>query len=132
MRVRAHRCGPREGEADMRSWRDGEHSSGGRRGRIRKSLLALVGSIAVVASALPVTSQALAAPNAQVTAEPSGVAFTLEGCRNDGTILAPNTDGEYVVSITMSGIPVKVWVTLAAPAIGRYAELFRTRTYRVP
>ena len=29
------------------------------------------------------------------------------------------------VSITMSGIPVKVWVTLAAPAIGRYAELFR-------
>ena len=80
----------------MRSWRDVEHASGGRRGRLRKGLLALVGSIAVVASALPATSQALAAPNAQVTAEPSGVAFTLEGCRNDGTILAPNTDGEYV------------------------------------
>ena len=36
------------------------------------------------------------------------------------------------VSITLSGAPVKVWVTLAAPATGRYAELFRTRTYRVP
>ena len=34
------------------------------------------------------------------------------------------------VSITLTGIPVKVWVTLAAPATGRYAELFRTRAYR--
>lgn len=36
------------------------------------------------------------------------------------------------VSITLSGVPVKVWVTLAAPASGRYAELFRTRVYREP
>lgn len=36
------------------------------------------------------------------------------------------------VSITLSGVPVKVWVTLAASARGRYAELFRTRVYREP
>ena len=36
------------------------------------------------------------------------------------------------VRIALSGVPVKVWVTLAAPATGRYAELFRTRTYSEP
>ena len=193
----------------MPSTHDGEYSSGGRGRRWRKGFLALIGSVAVVASALPATTQAMAAPNAQVTAEPAGVAFTLEGRRNDGSITLPNGSGQYVcwsltrpvtvpdrrqrivgftglpsrlvspgttllvpcrlttsagqavrvgvradvravttrgsvdpvvvhrspcgrVSITVSGIPVKVWVTLAAPAIGRYAELFRTRTYRVP
>lgn len=36
------------------------------------------------------------------------------------------------VVVTLSGTPVKVWVTLAAPAVGRYAELFRTKVYREP
>ena len=213
----------------MRSWRDGEHASGNRRGRTRKGLLALVGSLAVVAATLPGTTQAMAARNPQPAAEPSGVSFTLEGCRNDGTITLPSTSGpsagQYVcpdgaytsgnlgkgwaeldlvpyrltaragtsaptsqtytiayavdredagkpgydvlssavvntaLSIgtcpapvvgneslatpgiggisktlyrTFTGVPVKVWVTLAAPATGRYAELFRTRTYREP
>lgn len=35
------------------------------------------------------------------------------------------------VTITLGGVPVKVWVALAAPAKGRYAELLRTRTYRI-
>ena len=98
----------------MRSWRDGEHASGNRRGRTRKGLLALVGSLAAVASALPATTQAMAAPNAQVTAEPSGVAFTLEGCRNDGSVTLPNNGGQYVCSdgFYTSGNLGKGWAEL--------------------
>ena len=98
----------------MRSWRDGEHASGGRRGRLRKGLLALVGSIAVVASALPATSQALAAPNAKPTVEPSGISFTLEGCRNDGAIVLPNGAGKYLCpdGVYTSGNLGKGWAEL--------------------
>ena len=98
----------------MRSWRDGGHASAGRRGRIRKGLLALVGSIAVVASVLPATTQATAAPNAQVAAEPSGVSFTLEGCRNDGSVTLPNNGGQYVCSdgFYTSGNLGKGWAEL--------------------
>lgn len=35
------------------------------------------------------------------------------------------------VSITLSGVPVKVWVTQAAHATGRYAKYFSTRVYRL-
>ena len=35
------------------------------------------------------------------------------------------------VTITLGHLPVRVWVTLAAPAKGRYAEILRTRIYRV-
>ena len=98
----------------MRSWRDGEHASGNRRGRTRKGLLALVGSLAVVASALPGTTQAMAARNPQPAAEPSGVSFTLEGCRNDGTITLPNIGGQYVCpdGVYTSGNLGKGWAEL--------------------
>lgn len=99
----------------MPSTHDGEHSLGGRAARLRRSLLALVGSVAVLASALPATTQAFAAPNLEPAAEPSGVSFTLGR-----------------VTITLSGAPIKVWVTLAARATGRYADLFRTKAYRAP
>ena len=102
----------------MRSWRDGEHSSGGRGRKWRKGVLALVGSMAVVVSAMPITTQAMAAPNAEVTAEPSGVSFTLEGCRNDGTITLPSTSGpnagQYVCpdGVYTSGNLGKGWAEL--------------------
>ena len=80
----------------MPSTHDGEHSSGGWGRTWRRGFVALIGSVAVVASALPATTQAIAAPKAQVTAEPSGVSFTLEGCRNDGSITLPNASGQYV------------------------------------
>lgn len=98
----------------MPSTHDGEHSSGGRGRKWRKGLLALVGSVAVVASALPATTQAMAAPNAQVTAEPSGVSFTLEGCRNDGSITLPNGSGQYVCpdGVYTSGNLGKGWAEL--------------------
>ena len=96
----------------MRSWRDGGHASAGRRGRIRKGLLALVGSIAVVASVLPATTQATAAPNAQVAAEPSGVSFTLEGCRNNVRGISTDAQGERVTvgwSPPVDGGPVTAY-----------------------
>lgn len=35
------------------------------------------------------------------------------------------------VTITLGGVPAKVWVTLAAPAKGRYTEILRTRIYQL-
>ena len=97
----------------MSSTYEGQHASGGRGRKWRKGLLALIGSVAVVASALPATTQAMAAPNAQVTAEPSGVSFTLEGCRNDGTITLPIAD-KYVCpdGVYTSGNLGKGWAEL--------------------
>lgn len=94
--------------------RDGEHSSGGRARRLRKALVALVGSIAVLASALPATTQALAAPSPKPAAEPSGVSFTLEGCRNDGSITLPHGSGQYVCpdGVYTSGNLGKGWAEL--------------------
>lgn len=58
--------------------------------------LAGVAALAVTIGVGPGAAGALAAPkprpDAQVTAEPAQVSFTLEGCRNDGTITLPDED----------------------------------------
>lgn len=47
----------------------------------------------------------------------------------DPVIVRKRACGKFTVTTT--GIPVTVWVTMAAPAAGRYAEILRTGIYRL-
>jgi len=58
----------------------------------RPRVVALLAVLAVLAALI---QTAITAPPAQA-ANPNQVDFTLEGCRNDGTIVLPNGSGEYI------------------------------------
>lgn len=57
---------------------------------------ALASTMALAVSIIPSATQAMAASQVTPTAEPDAVAFTLEGCRNDGTVTLPNGSGAFV------------------------------------
>ena len=73
-------------------------------------------ALAVVAGLCAPAVPALAAPkpSAPAAGDPSSVAFTLEGCRNDGTVTLPNDDSQYVCPDGMytSGNLGKDWAEL--------------------
>ena len=85
-----------------------------RTSRVRS--LGLITSLAVIlgvlAQAVP-ASQAAPKPSAPA-ADPTAVAFTLEGCRNDGTISLPNDDSLYICpdGVYTSGNLGKGWAEL--------------------
>jgi uncharacterized repeat protein (TIGR01451 family) len=56
----------------------------------KRRLLVLITSMLVVGAVLAPGTPAFAA------ADPSGVSFTIEGCRNNGTITLPNGDGKFI------------------------------------
>jgi hypothetical protein len=57
------------------------------------SLATAAGLTLLVSPAMTVLT---AAPARAATGDPSGVSFTLEGCRNDGTITLPNGSGKFI------------------------------------
>jgi uncharacterized repeat protein (TIGR01451 family) len=65
-----------------------------RRGPRRKHAVALLATLGLGLGVLPGVLMATAAP-AGATADPSGVSFTLQGCRNDGSIKLP-IGGKFV------------------------------------
>ncbi|MFM1966229.1 MAG: hypothetical protein RL134_1954 [Actinomycetota bacterium] len=87
------------------------------RGRWVRGLAALA-AVALTIGVGPGAASALAAPkpkpNEQIQAEPAGVSFTLEGCRNDGTITLPNGAGAFVCpdGVYTSGNLGKGWAEL--------------------
>jgi uncharacterized repeat protein (TIGR01451 family) len=67
--------------------------------RSHKAATAALASIATLAlglGVLPGILLAAATPAAAATADPDSVSFTLEGCRNNGTITLPNSGGKFV------------------------------------
>ena len=55
-----------------------------------------IATLGLVLGVLPGVLMATAAPAAAATADPDGVSFTLEGCRNNGDITLPNSGGKFV------------------------------------
>lgn len=66
-----------------------------RRGK-RFVVAATVVSVLAGPLAIGIASPAGAAPAVTTAGDPTAVSFTLEGCRNDGTIVLPNGSGDYV------------------------------------
>jgi uncharacterized repeat protein (TIGR01451 family) len=62
--------------------------------------LAAMAAVALTIGVGPGAASALAAPkpspDATIEAQPAQVSFTLEGCRNDGTVTLPNGSGAFV------------------------------------
>src|SRR5262245_25278797 len=66
----------------------------GTRGRLRRSVVSFFATLAVIASsALAITFTALPA---QAAGAGSGISYTLEGCKNNGSITLPNASGKFI------------------------------------
>lgn len=63
--------------------------------RSRRAFAGIV-TLALGLGVLPGILMATATPAGAATADPSGVQFTLQGCRNDGTITLPNSSGNFI------------------------------------
>ncbi|MGI9197803.1 MAG: hypothetical protein ACR2KE_10120, partial [Candidatus Nanopelagicales bacterium] len=76
-------------------------------------LLAAVSAMAVVGALVSVSTGSAQAAKAPTAAAPEGVSFTLEGCRNDGTITLP-IGGQYICpdGVYTSGNLGKGWAEL--------------------
>jgi uncharacterized repeat protein (TIGR01451 family) len=58
--------------------------------------MAILATLGLSLGVLPAVLMATATSAAAATADPSSVNFTLEGCRNDGTITLPDSGGNFI------------------------------------
>jgi hypothetical protein len=75
---------------------DPDHHHGGNP-VTRRTRALLVGAVAILCSSMPGISPLLhTLPAHAATGDPQQVSFTLEGCRNDGSITLPNGGGAFI------------------------------------
>lgn len=108
------------------------HSRTGFRQRLSAGGLSALFVLSLMASSIaaPLVS---AAPPAPSSGDPTQVSFTLEGCRNNGNIFLPNTDGKFICpnSAYTSGNLGKGWNELDLVPYRLTASTNTAQTYSV-